>query len=226
MKKHFLSTESLREVDILNELRQLLNQTIETEGPYLWSKLFQEKTASGTPSTQVAVSFEEAKASFEYFLKEMNHKGLKPKINLVLKLGAQSTALFSSALLGLILPQNNVILFKKDQKQDAITLQRASLFISELFLDWMDQILSRTTEKTNQIENPRLKTEIQKHLGITRDIILKSRAGLKRGAGLRFKTSQIFSKLSPKSQRDILIPLEGRAFIALESFLNQTLKTK
>ena len=47
MKSKSLTTEPLREVDILREMTLLLNQTLETEGQMLWAKLFQEKTAHG-----------------------------------------------------------------------------------------------------------------------------------------------------------------------------------
>ena len=63
MKKSFLTKETVREVDVLKEFKQLLNHTLETEGPYLWAQLFQEKTANGTPSTEIAVSFDEVKAA-------------------------------------------------------------------------------------------------------------------------------------------------------------------
>ncbi len=226
MKSKFLTTEALREVDILKELTQLLNHTLETEGQVLWAKLFQEKTAHGAPSTQVAVTFSEAQAALKKLLKEINPKSLKGKLGLTLQLALYSTTLFSSAFLGLILPQNNVILFKKDQKQDAITLERASLFISELFLDWMSSILGRSLEKSVTIENLAIRVELQKHLQLTQKLTENAKAGLKRGSSLRNKTSAVFSKVLQKPRKDIHIPMEPRAFIALENFLNQTLKTK
>lgn len=226
MKSKALSQETVKEADVLKELTQLLNHTLETEGQILWAKLFQDKTANDAPSTQVAISFQEAQAALGGILKQMANRPLKSKLNLALKLGAQSTALFSSAFLGLILPQNDVILFKKDQKQDAITLERASLFISELFLDWMDSILGRAQENSQRIENLAIRLELQKHLELTQNLTQNAKAGLKRGSNLRNRTSQLFNKVFKKSRKDIRIPMESRAFLALEGFLNQTLRTK
>jgi len=226
MKSKSLTTEALREADILKELTQLLNHTLETEGQALWAKLFQEKTAHGTPSQQITVTFEEAQTALKTLVKQMNQRNFRGKVETALELGVQSIALFSSAFLGLILPQNNVILFKKDQKQDAITLERASLFISELFLDWMDSILARSQEKTNSLENLGIRIELQKHFELTRKLTQNAKAGLKRGSSLRNKSSELFSRALKKPRKEIRIPMEGRAFIALESFLNQTLKEK
>ena len=129
MKKTSLTTETLREVDLLRELSQLLNHTIETEGQILWAKLFQEKTAKGIPSTQITVTFNQAKTALISALHDLNQKSLTGKLKTLLETGVQSTALFTSAFFGLLLPQNNVILFKKETQQDAITLERASLFV-------------------------------------------------------------------------------------------------
>jgi len=226
MKSKFLTTQALREADILKELTNLLTQTIETEGQLLWAKLFQEKTAQDAPFDQWAVTLTQAKSALIRFQNEVSQKSLKGKINLALQIGAQSAALLSAATVGLILPQNNVILFKKDQKQDAITLERASLFLSELFLDWMNSILEKSLQRTNSIENVAIRFEIQKQLEITRKITQNAKSGLKRGSVLRKKTGELFRKLSKRPRKDIRIPLESGAFIALESFLNQTLKTK
>lgn len=116
MKSKALSQDLVKEADVLRELTQLLNHTVESEGQALWAKLFQEKTAHDGPGTQVAISFQEAQEALGGLLKQMAKKPLKGKLNLALQLGVQSTALFSSAFLGLILPQNNVILFKKESE--------------------------------------------------------------------------------------------------------------
>ncbi|NBY18698.1 hypothetical protein EBQ74_00240 [bacterium] len=226
MKSKALTHEIVKEADILKELTQLLNHTLETEGQVLWAKLFQEKTAHDGPTNQIAVSFEEAKLALGGLLKEVAKKPIKGKLNVALKLGVQSTALFSSAFLGLILPQNDVILFKKDQKQDAITLERASLFISELFLDWMDAILSRAEENSTTIENLAIRLELKNHLELTRKLTQNAKAGLKRGSNLRNRTTQALYKIFKTQRKEIRIPMESRAFLALEGFLNQTLKTK
>jgi len=226
MKSKALSQDWVREADVLKELSQLLNHTIENEGQALWAKLFQDKTAHDGPSTEVVISFQEAQAALGGLVKQMAKKPLKGKFNLALQLGFQSTALFSSAFLGLILPQNNVILFKKDQKQDAITLERASLFISELFLDWMTSILGKAQDNARAIENTAIRIEIQKHLELTQKLTQNAKAGLKRGSNLRNRTSELLSKTFRKSRKEIRIPMESRAFLALEGFLNHTLRTK
>ena len=226
MKKTSLTTETLREVDLLRELSQLLNHTIETEGQILWAKLFQEKTAKGIPSTQITVTFNQAKTALISALHDLNQKSLKGKLKTLLETGVQSTALFTSAFFGLLLPQNNVILFKKETQQDAIILERASLFVSELFLDWMNAIIARTLEKASCIETISLRIELQKHLRFTESLLQKTRAGLKRGASLRNKTGGLISKIKKKPKREIRIPMEGRAFLALENFISQLLRTR
>lgn len=226
MKSKALSQEIVKEADVLRELSQLLNHTLETEGQALWGKLFQDKTAHDGPTNEIAVSFDEAKLALAGLLKEITQKPMKGKLNLALKLGFQSTALFSSGFLGLILPQNDVILFKKDQKQDAITLERASLFISELFLDWMEAILSRAEANSATIENLAIRLELKNHLELTRNLAQNAKAGLKRGSNLRNRTTQFFYKLFKTQRKEIRIPMESRAFLALEGFLNQTLRTK
>jgi len=226
MKSKALSQDWVKEADVLKELTQLLNHTVESEGQALWAKLFQDKTAHDGPSKEVVISFQEAQAALGGLLRQMSQKPLKSKFHLALQLGVQSTALFSSAFLGLILPQNDVILFKKDQKQDAITLERASLFISELFLDWMTSILGKAQENSNTIENLSIRMELQKHLELTQKLTQNAKAGLKRGSNLRNRTSELLSKTFKKSRKEIRIPMESRAFLALEGFLNHTLKTK
>jgi hypothetical protein len=221
-----MTTETLKEVDVLKELTRLLNHTLEADGQKLWAKLFQEKTATGVPSTQMGLTFQEAQSALKDLIQDLGRKNLKEKINLALQMGIQSSTLLTSAVIGLILPQNNVILFKKDQKTDAITLQRASLFVSELWLDWMESILNLTHEKTAIVENIPLRIELQKHLKSTQRLVRNSRAGLKRGAILRNKTAEALAKISKKPRKEIRIPLESKAFIALEGFLNQTLKPK
>lgn len=226
MKKTSLTTETLREVDLLRELSQLLNHTLETEGQVLWAKLFQEKTAKGIPSTQITLTFDEAKTALISALHDLNQKSLKGKLKTLFETGVQSTALFTSAFFGLLLPQNNVILFKKETQQDAITLERASLFVSELFLDWMNAIIARTLEKASAVETISLRIELQKHLRFTESLLQKTRAGLKRGASLRNKTGGLISKITKKPKREIRIPMEGRAFLALENFISQLLRTR
>ncbi|MFM8315699.1 MAG: hypothetical protein ACKOA8_15570, partial [Deltaproteobacteria bacterium] len=216
MKSKSLTTEPLREVDILREMTLLLNQTLETEGQMLWAKLFQEKTAHGNPSHPGIMTFSEAQANLKNLVQEISHSSFKGKIQLAFQLGIQSTTLFSSAFLGLILPQNNIILFKKDQKQDAITVERATLFVSELFLDWMDTILAKTLEKAQRLENLKVKHEIGEHLKLTQKITQNAKAGLQRGSSLRNKGSEFVSKVLKKPRKEIRIPLEARAFLALE----------
>lgn len=226
MKSKSLTTDLLKETDILRELRRLLNHTLEVEGQILWAKLFQEKTANGKPSDEIIVTFEQAQTAIQDLVINLGRKGLKGKVELAFELGVQSTTLFSSLFLGLILPQNNLILFKRDQKQDAITIERASLFVSELFLDWMGTILNRTLETSHSIHNVSLKLEIQKHLQFSQKLTQNAKAGLTRGSTLRNRTSKLFARLQKRTSKDIRIPMEERAFIALESFLNQTLRSK
>jgi hypothetical protein len=86
--------------------------------------------------------------------------------------------------------------------------------------------LARSQEKTDSLENLGIRIELQKHLELTRKLTQNAKAGLKRGSSLRNKSSELFSRALKKPRKEIRIPMEGRAFIALESFLNQTLKAK
>jgi hypothetical protein len=90
----------------------------------------------------------------------------------------------------------------------------------------MNSILDKSLQKADSIENVAIRVEIQKQLETTRTIAQKAKAGLKRGSVLRTKTGEILRKISKRPRKDIRIPLEGGAFIALESFLTQTLRTK
>ena len=90
----------------------------------------------------------------------------------------------------------------------------------------MDSILGRAQENSQKIENLAIRLELQKHLELTQSLTQNAKAGLKRGSNLRNRTSQLFYKVFKKSRKDIRIPMESRAFLALEGFLNQTLRTK
>lgn len=90
----------------------------------------------------------------------------------------------------------------------------------------MDSILGRAQEKSGTIENLAIRIELQKHLQLSQKLTQNAKAGLKRGSNLRNRTSQLVSKVIKKPRKEIRIPMESRAFLALEGFLNHTLRTK